>query len=219
MARTIGTVTITEQITRRRTYETASWYMDFEVEPQTVELTGPDTRSHGISGFTHYGAAAEGVCTGSYFASSFAGNVHSSKVDEHVGERDRIVVFSSNYLHALVKAADAGERDGVRVELDEEAIGADVIEAARAFNRRVEESLARSKAARENGSGIFYGPGTRYEGQPVITRKDSIGGTVCRVVDAEGVERVGVVESVEYKIDDGLSYEVVMESGEVVRVV
>jgi hypothetical protein len=76
MARTkIGTFTLTEPTVYRKSYETASWYTDVEVQPGEYEVTTDG-----------YWALIEmpGTVVGSYFVSRLL-HCSSAHIDEDVG--------------------------------------------------------------------------------------------------------------------------------------
>lgn len=107
--RRLGTVTLTEDQTFRKSYETASWYQDVEVAAgTTAELT-----SNGYWAFAKF----EGVKGSSLFVNRLFTS-SSSKVDEGKGEADSYVV--QMYAYDAAKAVALGTLlGGAEVKLDE----------------------------------------------------------------------------------------------------
>lgn len=79
MARTkIGTFTLTEPTVYRKSYETASWYTDVEVQPGEYEVT-----TDGYWAFVRM----PGTVTGSCFINRYL-HCSSAHIDEDVGKAD-----------------------------------------------------------------------------------------------------------------------------------
>jgi len=100
MLEVIGTFTVTETETRTdRSYPTASWYQDVEIEPQTVEVFG-EIDDNGEVEDTSIGFALEGTITASFFPSSFGGMSYGNgNRPEDIGKTRKI--HARPYAHAL----------------------------------------------------------------------------------------------------------------------
>jgi hypothetical protein len=109
--RRIGQVTLTEDHSSRRTFETASWYEDIDVPAGTsVEL-----QSNGY----YTSARFQGSQGASYFISSICASYGEAKLDERHGEPDsyRMSTYDFMAAEAILKGTFLG---GASVVLDED---------------------------------------------------------------------------------------------------